>query len=63
MNKKMKGRNENKEKEYLSHTVAPPFNFKFLISIFFLDALPRKACEFNIHKIKKRMTLKIKTIT
>ena len=24
----MKGRNENKEKEYLSHTMAPPFNFK-----------------------------------
>ncbi len=28
----MKGRNENKEKEYLSYTMAPPFNFKFLIS-------------------------------
>ncbi|MCA4781886.1 hypothetical protein IF125_06365 [Empedobacter stercoris] len=36
----MKGRNENKEKEYLSHTMAPPFNFKFLISNVFWMSFP-----------------------
>ena len=34
------------EKEYLSHTVAPPLNLKFLISNVFVSRLPRRAYEF-----------------
>jgi len=36
-----------KENEYLSHSVAPPLNLKFLISNVFLDEFPRRAYEYQ----------------
>ena len=35
-----------KENEYLSHSVAPPLNLKFLISNVFVSRLPQRVHEF-----------------
>ena len=50
------------EKEYLSSTGASPLNLKFLISNVFVSRLPRRAYEFNIHKIIKTLNKKMKVI-